>query len=190
MTNENLKSTTQVRDNIFDTKYLVDMLELLNNTDFKPNNLANRSTWPLGWAGATHRIFSCNIFHRFTRHLIKHNTNFTLVEMYVKMYEYLEEVFKLKRPTILNSINVNLQFKGMNGSYHKDYGTKAILFMIGEEAKGGQFIIKKNNKEEKITFKNGRIVCFDPTAEHRGLAFTDPYKPRYTVQFLFTEEAI
>ena len=43
MTNENLKSTTQVKDNIFDTKYLVDMLELLNNTDFKPSTSSNKA---------------------------------------------------------------------------------------------------------------------------------------------------
>lgn len=181
---------TKIKDNLFDNKYLAEMLELLNNTDFKPNNLANRNTWPLGWAGATHRIFSCNIFHRFTRHLIKQHPDFTLVEMYVKMYEHLEKVFKVKQPTMLNSININLQFKGMDGSYHKDYGPKAILFMIGEEGKGGEFIIKNNNKKEKINFKNGRVVYFNPTVEHRGLAFTDPYKPRYTIQFLFTEEIL
>jgi len=180
----------EIRDDLFDTKYLVDMLEELNNTDFKPNNLANRSTWPLGWAGATHRIFSCHILYRFTRHLVRQHPNHGLVEMYVKMYEHLEKVFKLKQPTILTSININLQFKGMDGSWHKDYGPMGILFMVGEEGEGGEFIIKKNNEEQKIPFKNGRVIYFDPTVEHRGLAFTDPYKPRYTVQFLFAEGSL
>jgi hypothetical protein len=180
----------KIKDNIFDTKYLVDMFEKLNHADFRANNLANRSTWPLGLAGATHRIFSCNIFHRFTRHLVKHSIDFSLVEMYIKMYEHLEKVFKLKQPTVLHSININLQFKEMDGTWHKDNGPKGILFMVGEEGEGGEFIIKKDNKEEKVSFKNGRVIYFDPTMEHKGLAFKDAYKPRYTVQFLFSEEAI
>ena len=110
--------------------------------------------------------------------------------MYVKMYEHLEKVFKLKQPTVLHSININLQFKEMDGTWHKDNGPKGILFMVGEEGEGGEFIIKKDNKEEKVSFKNGRVIYFDPTMEHKGLAFKDAYTPRYTVQFLFSAGAI
>ena len=63
---------------------------------------------------------------------------------------------------------VNIQHPGMEGEFHKDYGTKTCIYMVTESLKSndGSLIIEK----ESIDFKSDRLIIFDAVKVHKGKA--------------------
>ena len=79
----------------------------------------------------------------------------------------------------------NLQFKGMDGTLHKD-GTKDqyafILMLCNEEVEniGGEFIHIKR----KIPFKHGRLIQITADDSHKALSFKKPHIARLSVKWV------
>jgi hypothetical protein len=74
----------------------------------------------------------------------------------------------------------------MDGHWHQDDGKNTILLMITKTLKknSGQFQIKdKNNIITKINFVQNKIIYFDASLLHRGLAPEEINTPRITLAF-------
>jgi len=83
-------------------------------------------------------------------------------------------------------IYLNIQFNKMDGHWHQDDGKNTILLMITKTLKkgSGQLQIKdKNNVIKKIDFIQNRIIFFDASKLHRGLAPNEINTPRITLAF-------
>lgn len=107
------------------------------------------------------------------------NTEDTLISFIIR---------KLKNKFNFNKVlrcYINIQFHNMNGNWHQDDGSNTILIMITKtlNKNSGQFEIKINNKIKKIDFIQNRVVCFDATKFHRGLAPKEINTPRITLAF-------
>ena len=82
----------------------------------------------------------------------------------------------------------NIQFKGMDGTFHKDDGDFTILYMVTPTLDGsGQFQYRNGKgKVEEIEFVRNRLIWFSGSSvQHRGLA-PDTDLPRVTVAFKVT----
>jgi hypothetical protein len=69
---------------------------------------------------------------------------------------------------------LNIQHRGMDGSFHPDDGDVTLLLMITDNPKegGGEFeYIDKNDQINKIEYKQNRLIAFDASIKHRGLAY-------------------
>jgi Rps23 Pro-64 3,4-dihydroxylase Tpa1-like proline 4-hydroxylase len=101
----------------------------------------------------------------------------------------------LKEPYKLETIQVNGQSMGQNGTTHIDNahndGRKTLMVFINfkwQKEWGGEFhLLEKYNNNSKIV-KNieyipGRIILFDGNIPHRGLAPTKPYIIRKSLVF-------
>ena len=107
------------------------------------------------------------------------NINDALINFIIKKLKN-----KLNFKEILRSY-INIQFNGMDGNWHQDDGTKTILLMITNTLSkdSGQFQIKIDNKIESVDFVQNRLICFDSTYFHRGLAPKEINIPRITLAF-------
>lgn len=95
---------------------------------------------------------------------------------------------KLKRQLKFKSIlraYINVQFKDMSGDWHRDDGTNTILLMVTKTLpkNSGCFQIKEGNKIIKVDFVQNRLIFFDASLKHRGLAPNEPNSPRVTFAF-------
>ena len=84
----------------------------------------------------------------------------------------------------------NIQFKGMNGSFHHDDGDFTVLYMMTPTLDGsGQFQYRdEKGKVNEIEFVRNRLVWFDGSSvQHRGLA-PDTDLPRVTLAFKVNKE--
>ncbi len=97
-------------------------------------------------------------------------------------------IIKLKKQFNFNQVlrsYINIQHNGMNGNWHQDDGSNTILIMITKTLKkgSGQFELKNNEKINKIDFIQNRLIYFDATKHHRGLAPKEINTPRITLAF-------
>ena len=78
----------------------------------------------------------------------------------------------------------NIQFKGMDGSFHRDDGDFTVIYMITPTLEGsGHFEYEDGNAVKKIDFVQNRVVVFEGTSLlHRGLS-PDSSLPRVTLAF-------
>ena len=78
----------------------------------------------------------------------------------------------------------NIQFKGMNGSFHHDDGDFTVIYMITPTLEGsGHFEYEDGNAVKKIDFVQNRVVVFEGASLlHRGLS-PESNLPRVTVAF-------
>ena len=95
---------------------------------------------------------------------------------------------KIKKQFGLNQVirtYINIQFKGMNGTFHQDDGHNTILLMITKTLKkgSGMFEIKEDNIIKKIDFVQNRLIKFDAKKFHRGLSPKENNTPRITMAF-------
>ena len=84
----------------------------------------------------------------------------------------------------------NIQFKGMDGTFHNDDGDFTILYMVTPTLDGsGQFQYRNEKGEVKeIEFVQNRLIWFAGSSlKHRGLA-PDTELPRVTVAFKVERE--
>lgn len=75
----------------------------------------------------------------------------------------------------------NLQFAGMDGSWHTDDGEQTCLWMATKTLpKGsGEFRTKKEN----IKFEFNKLIIFDAKTIHKGMAPKEMNTPRITLAF-------
>jgi hypothetical protein len=83
---------------------------------------------------------------------------------------------------------INVQHKDMNGSFHSDDGQITFLLMSSKTLKpgSGQFQIKVNNNDndiQSVDFIQNRLVMFDASWQHRGMAPLESNTPRITLAF-------
>lgn len=79
---------------------------------------------------------------------------------------------------------INVQHKDMDGDYHTDDGDSSnitCLYMVTKTLNNSGYFEIKN--EEKIDFKQNRLICFDSKKEHRGLAPIETGDVRITLAF-------
>ncbi len=96
------------------------------------------------------------------------------------------KIFKKFQINKYQRIYINMQFYGMDGSWHIDEGDKTHMLMVTPTLKqdSGLFEIKDNdNKIHKITFEQNKLVVFNSKLLHRGLAPTEIGTPRITLVF-------
>jgi len=177
-----------IYDDFFD-KFWLDELGhvLMNEHTWHIKNVANRFSYPLNLSGS-HRLIGMRIYHK------KDNFNHSNEDLKIGLLNCFTNIKKrLKLNLELDSIDVNLQFKGMDGSWHID-GTKNqysfILMLCNDiidnfDKIGGQFIYKPTNK--KINFRYGRLIQITASDEHRALSFKKDHIPRLTLKFVATD---
>ena len=86
----------------------------------------------------------------------------------------------LKKNLTLNRVYINVQHPNMNGSFHIDGGsTLTCIYMVTGD---GAFQIKNQGK---VKFEKNKLVCFDSSKLHRGLAPSQGV--RITLAFKTTE---
>ena len=92
-----------------------------------------------------------------------------------------------KNKCLLQAIDINLQFKDMNSSFHLD-GKKnqtAFIMMLAyhdiEKDMGGEFFHEPSG--EKVPFKQGRVIEMTENDYHRADAFNVIYIPRFSIKF-------
>ena len=181
----------QIHDDIFDKRFLLEIsLWLMERCNWNARNVANRNTVPYGIEGS-HRIMGTSIYDNPT------GTEEKYWE-YVYRTDYIETLQKLwgmygsiqkysKNKCLLQSIDGNLQYKGMNGSFHTDGDENQTVFIIMlayhdiEENMGGEFYHEPSG--EKIPFKQGRIMEMTASDSHRADAFNVQYIPRFSIKF-------
>jgi hypothetical protein len=83
----------------------------------------------------------------------------------------------------------NIQFRGMDGSFHKDDGDFTVIYMVTPTLEGcGHFEYKDGAEIKRIDFKQNRVVVFEGTnLLHRGMS-PDNDLPRVTVAFKVNKE--
>ena len=116
------------------------------------------------WFGHSSLDEPANIDNSFYSHLLNNNE---------PINKYL--FHKLKKTLNINldllRMYLNIQWKGMSGSFHTDDGDITCLYMVTKtREKDGAFQIKGTGK---IKFVQNRLVCFDANKMHRGLAPDD-----------------
>jgi len=97
----------------------------------------------------------------------------------------------LKRNCQFIRAYANVQFKGMDGSFHLDDGDFTMLYMVTPTTKGsGHFEYKDGESIKKIDFVQNRLVWFRGSELlHRGMS-PDSETPRVTLSFKVNEEII
>jgi hypothetical protein len=110
------------------------------------------------------------------------NTNDTFISFVIKK---LKDIVSFKE--ILRCY-INIQFNGMDGDWHQDDGSKTILLMVTNtlSKNSGQFQIKIDNEIKSVDFVQNRLICFNSTYFHRGLAPKEINVPRITLAFKTT----
>lgn len=83
----------------------------------------------------------------------------------------------------------NVQFKGMDGSFHLDDGDFTMLYMVTPTLKGsGHFEYKDGGSIKQIDFVQNRLVWFTGSELlHRGMS-PDSDSPRVTLSFKVNRE--
>ena len=176
-----------VHDGFFDKRYLDEISDRLVKTPWYATNVANANTWPYGELG-THRLLGSSIFFRYENGRIKYNNDEFLVNNLIKTFEHI--CFRLNKKMIFDEISCNLQFKNMDGTSHtdgKENQTAFILMLSNEyinEDMGGEFVHIPSNST--IKFKQGRLIEFNASDPHKGLAFNISHACRFSIKFVGT----
>ena len=107
------------------------------------------------------------------------------LELFWGIYDTIQKNSKNK--CMLQGIDGNLQFKGMDGTLHKDGQVNQTVFIMMlayhdiEENIGGEFYHEPSG--EKIPFKQGRVIEMTASDSHRADAFNVQYIPRFSIKF-------
>ena len=192
--------TIQVYDDIFDKLFLTELTTwLLIKCTYGTNNVANCTTSPYGFEGS-HRLMGCNIYNnpggsaeKYWEHMHKEHFSWSYqqkprekLNTFWGMYRDIQNYSKNK--CLLQGIEINLQFKGMDGTSHKDGADNQTAFIVmlayhdinGNE-QGGEFFHEPSG--EKISFKQGRCIEMTASDSHRANPFNVPHIPRFSVKF-------
>ena len=189
----------QIYDDIFDKLFLLEMSTwLLVECTYKTDNVANNISKPYGIEGS-HRLMGCSIYNNWEGSTEKyweymHKEHYSWSEeknprerlnVFGGMYKTIQNHSKNK--CLLQAININLQFKGMNGTFHQDGNENQTVYIMMfayhdiEEDMGGEFFHEPTGKT--IPFKQGRVIEMTASDSHRADAFNVCYIPRFSVKF-------
>ena len=83
-------------------------------------------------------------------------------------------------------VYANLQFNGMDGSWHYDDGETTCLWMATPSLPKGSGTLQFNKKRKDIKFEFNKLIIFDAKRPHRGLAPKELNTPRITLAFKTT----
>lgn len=176
----------KIHDNIFDQKWIVEISSQLLKEGWTANNVANRNTFPYQESG-THRLLGKTFFLRQSHdNIIYDHTNMNLCQNLINAFDHIRRISD--RNMQLMEITGNLQFKDMDGSFHRDgfENQKAFILMLNNEQLpkniGGAFIHKPTNK--KISFQAGRLIEIAANDLHRADAFNKPYFARMSIKWV------
>jgi len=193
--------TMRIYDDIFDKLFLLELSTwLMNNCTYKTNNVSNRTSVPYGFEGS-HRLMGCNIYNNneggaeiYWEHMHKEHYSWSgsqekpreKLDSFWGMYRDIQKYSKNK--CLLQGVDINLQFKGMDGTFHKDGADNQTAFImmlayhdIELENKGGEFFHEPSG--EKVPFKQGRCIEMIASDSHRANAFNVSHIPRFSIKF-------
>ena len=180
----------QIHDDIFDKIFLLEIsLWVMQECNWRADNIANRHSHPYGIEGS-HRLLSSVIYNNFAgtenkywEYVYVNPTN--KFGQLCGIYEIIQKYSKNK--CMLQRIDGNLQFNGMDGTFHEDGDENQTVFIMMlayhdiEENMGGEFYHEPSG--EKIPFKQGRIMEMTASDSHRADAFNVPHIPRFSIKF-------
>jgi hypothetical protein len=172
-------------DNIFDANWIAETASVLVKQPWFADNIANRHTWPYKDTGS-HRILGSTYFWRHSDIDIVYNENRNLSFDFINAFEHIQSVCQKK--IYLHEIMANLQFKGMDGTAHRDgdKGHYAFILLLCNEALpnkiGGEFIHLPSKK--KIPFVNGRLIEINAEDPHHAMSFNKPNYARMSLKWM------
>ena len=192
--------TIRIHDNVFDKVFLDEMsLWLMHDCNWKADNVANRRSQPYGIEGS-HRLLGSMFYtnnelsaEEYYRALNNDNNN--KLSEFLNMYEILQNSIQSDvQQCMLQAIHANLQFYGMNGTFHLDGQVDQTVFIIMlayheiTSDMGGEFYHERSgtwttSPTAKIPFKQGRIIEMTANETHRADAFNVPHIPRFSLKF-------
>lgn len=101
----------------------------------------------------------------------------------------VEKLVKQINSTIKSSYSVkrvyaNIQYAGMDGTWHTDDGDVTALLFVNQELEGGNFEIRIPGEETTlISPVPGRLILFEGKYLHRGLSSSTLAVPRISLAF-------
>jgi hypothetical protein len=177
----------KIWDGLLDDRFILDLDEESNYYNWHLANIANRKSYPYGIKGS-HLLWGVNLYTEKNLKLSHNSDNINGLFSYITN-NVIGSNFNLK------AIQMNGQSIGQNGTCHIDNhpNTQEYTLMVyinhkWEEKWGGDFQILKeydNNSEiiHSIKYVPGRIILFDGSIPHRGLAPLEPYVVRKSLVF-------
>ena len=171
-----------IYDNIFDDKFLFELTDICNySIPNKPGNVANRKTFPYGTVGS-HNLMGVTLFNKISKYRIMS----ICPDELMRAFEHIANNI-IKKEFNLISIDSNMQTMGMDGTPHRDDGDTIMLFpnYTWDPKWGGEFqeLNEMGDVLETVTYVPGRVIYFQGTALHRGLAPTVPYVYRHSIAY-------
>jgi hypothetical protein len=177
----------QIWDNLLDDRFLLDLDEESNYYNWNLSNIANRKSYPYGIKGS-HLLWGVTLYTEKNPKLSHNSDNIKGLFSYITN-NVIGSNFNLK------TIQMNGQSIGQNGTCHTDNQPNAQEYTLmvyinhkWEEKWGGDFqILKEHNDNSEIIhsikYVPGRIILFDGSTPHRGLAPLEPYVVRKSLVF-------
>lgn len=81
-------------------------------------------------------------------------------------------------------VYANIQYAGMDGTWHTDDGDVTALLFVNQELEGGNFEIRIPGEETTlISPVPGRLILFEGKYLHRGLSSSTLAVPRISLAF-------
>jgi len=160
----------KIWDNRIDDEFIFQKDKESDYYSWQYNNKANPNSFPNNTKG-THLFWSVTSF-----------PNKKTLDEYISLAQYCS-THLIKKDIQVNSIFLNGQFIGQDGTSHQDLkadlkNQKTLMVYLNyfwQKEWGGDFQVLKeqsNNSEviHSIEYRPGRIIYFDSSLHHRGLA--------------------
>ena len=174
-------------DEVFDPKYIFDLSYMLSKKNiWSLNNIANRKSYPNGDIGSHLLLGHCV----FMLEDFDFSYDKELTQKCLETFRYICD-FEAKNMH-LKEINLNLQMPAMDGTFHTDGTDEETVYIITlspheiQKDDGGEFINKTKN--ETVPFKNGRLIKFNASDIHKGVAFNKINLARISLKFRVGEK--
>ena len=85
---------------------------------------------------------------------------------------------------LVKRVYANIQYAGMDGTWHTDDGDVTALLFVNQELEGGNFEIRFPGQETTlISPVPGRLILFEGKYLHRGLSSLTLAVPRISLAF-------
>lgn len=180
----------EVYDNLFSKEFIVDLDNKIKNVPLETSNISGvKFTLDRGVIG-NHRFFGVCLFERqgINRVTRLHKD----CEMFFDALEIIES--SLKKKYYVESIHINLQHSGCNGSSHTDALSpheRTVMIMstcYWEPDWGGQFQLtneKGTSIVEEHEYVPGRVLVIPSNHPHRGLGPKVEYPYVYRTSVVF-----
>ena len=171
----------KIWDNLIDDLFLLNLDQESDLYNWEYTNIANTKSFP-NFEKGTHKFWAVNF-------LID-----KIPSKILDLYNFLNENI-IQSSYKVKSVHLNGQSMGQNGTVHLDSlpnsNEKTLMVFINfkwqKEWEGEFQLLEEYNNNakiiENIKYIPGRIVLFDGSIPHRGLAPTEPYVLRKSLVF-------